>query len=157
MILDDFKMEIYELAKKHNVTIVKQRFKSAAGRCWISERKIKIPKINSLYNAGVAVHEIAHVILNINDSVPEYLEEYEVEKWTISFLKKHNMHIDYKADFEDYVNHAKLYVSTRIEKYKKDHAEKKIRKRVLKWIGAETDKYINHENNTHTNISGFLK
>jgi len=134
MKLQDFKIEIKKLIQEHKITVSKQKFKSGVGRAYVEEKRIKIPRIIDLYTAAVVVHEIAHVILNHTDEVDEYLVEYETEMWTIRFLKKHDMHIDYKAEFEEYVMGAKSYVSSIINKQKHVNANIKVRKRVNNWL-----------------------
>lgn len=134
MKLQDFKIEIKKLVKEHGITVSKQKFKSSVGRAYVDEKRIKIPKIIDLYTAAVAVHEIAHVILNHPIEVDEYLVEYETEVWTIKFLKKHGMHVDYKAEFEEYVTGAKIYVTDIINKQKQVKPNIKVRKRVNNWL-----------------------
>ena len=134
MKLQDFKIEIKKLVQEHKITVSRQKFKSSVGRAYVDEKRIKIPSIIDLYTAAVAVHEIAHVILNHPNEIDEYLVEYETEMWTIRFLKKHDMHVDYKAEFEEYVMGAKSYVESIINKQKQVNANIKVRKRVNNWL-----------------------
>jgi hypothetical protein len=134
MKLNDFKVEIKKLLKEHNIVVCRKKYRSPVGRAYVDERRIKIPKIEDLYSAAVAVHEIAHIILDHPKKLPEYIVEYETEVWTLKFLKKHKMHVDYKADFEEYAVNAKHYVSSIIKRQLRLKPDQKIKKRVIKWL-----------------------
>jgi hypothetical protein len=138
MHLNELKGVIKDIIKKEGISVTRKKFKSPAGRAWVSEKRIKIPKIIDFQSAGTAIHEIGHIILGHLDDVPDYICEYETEKWTINFLKSYNMHIDYKAEFECYVEGAKLNVSDNVKRYisraERTGESPKIRKKILKWL-----------------------
>lgn len=142
MHLDELKEVIKDLIRKEGISVTRKKFKSPAGRAWVSEKRIKIPRIVDFQSAGTAIHEIGHIILGHDDDVPDYICEYETEKWTINFLKSCNMHIDYKAEFEYYVEGAKLNVSHNVKKHvariEKLGESPKIRKKILKWLDDES-------------------
>lgn len=132
--------EIKNLIKKHEIKVARTKFKSSAGRAHIEQRTIKIPRITDLYTAAVVIHEIAHIILSHPDPIVDYICEYETEKLTIRFLRQFNIHKDYKAEFNKYVDDAKLNVRTCIERYVKQcekwEVEPKIRKKISKWANS---------------------
>jgi hypothetical protein len=138
MRLDDLKDVIQEMIKENDIKVVRKRFKSPAGRAWVHSKTIKIPSIVDFQSAGTAIHEIAHIILGHDDEVLDYICEYETEKWTINFLKKCNMHIDYKSEFEMYIEGAKLNVDMHIKRQMAKDLKKgrksRIRKKILKWV-----------------------
>ena len=151
MRLDDLKDVIQEMIKEHGIKVVRKRFKSTAGRAWVHSKTIKIPSIVDFQSAGTAIHEIGHIILGHDDEVLDYICEYETEKWTINFLKKCNMHIDYKSEFEIYIEGAKLNVAMHIERQmardlKRGH-KSRIRKKILKWA-EQPEQEIYNPNNT---------
>ena len=102
MRLDDLRDLVLEMIKEHDITVVRKRFKSPAGRAWVQSKTIKIPKMSDFQSVGTAVHEVAHIILGHDDDVLDYICEYDTERWTINFLKQCGMHIDYKSEFEIY-------------------------------------------------------
>jgi len=142
MHLDELKEVIKDLIREEGISVTRKKFKSPAGRAWVSEKRIKIPKIVDFQSAGTAIHEIGHIILGHDDDVPDYICEYETEKWTINFLKSCNMHIDYKAEFDYYVEGAKLNVSHNVKRHisraEKAGESPKIRKKILKWLDDES-------------------
>jgi hypothetical protein len=141
MHLNDLKREVKLLIKEHGIKVTRAKFKSPAGRAWVQDRIIKIPKMDSFQAVGTTIHEVAHIILNHPDDYEDYLREYETERWTIKYLKKHDMHKDYKVEFNQLVENSKLYVQSHLERYitrsKKKGIEPKIKKSVLKWLNCE--------------------
>ena len=138
MRLDDLRDLVLEMIKEHDIKVVRKRFKSPAGRAWVQNRTIKIPKMSDFQSVGTAIHEVAHIILGHDDNVPDYICEYDTERWTINFLKQCGMHIDYKSEFEIYVEGAKMNVQMHIERQIARDIKKgknpRIRKKILKWI-----------------------
>jgi len=141
MHLNDLKENIKNLIKEHEITVAREKFKSSAGRAHIFERKIKIPRITDIHSAATVIHEIAHIILGHHDKVPDYVCEYDTERWTIKYLRKCNIHKDYKSDYIAYIENARGYVREHIEKYVAWHVKKgltpKVRKKISKWARAE--------------------
>jgi hypothetical protein len=137
MRLDELKDVINDMIKEHDIKVVRKRFKSPAGRAWVQNRTIKIPSIVDFQSAGTAIHEIAHIILGHDDEVPDYICEYDTERWTIEFLKLCNMNIDYKAEYEIYIEGAKANVRMHIERQINRDIKKgrkpRIRKKIIKW------------------------
>lgn len=142
MHLSQLKDVIKDLIKEHEIRVTRKKFKSPAGRAWVQTRVIKIPKIVDFQSAGTAIHEIAHIILGHDDDVPDFLCEFDTEVWTIKFLKKCKMHIDYKAEFEIYVEGAKMNVQMHVDRHTKrleKQGEKvKIKKKILTWLQEES-------------------
>ena len=89
----------------------------------------------------VLLHEIGHIVLSHPDEVPDYICEYETERWTINYLRKCNIHKDYKSDYDEYIIGAKGYVKEHIEKYVKWHTKRelpcRIKKRIGKWASYQ--------------------
>lgn len=141
MHLDDLKKEVKLLIKEHGIKVARQKFKSTAGRAWVQDKVIKIPKMDSFQAIGTTIHEIAHIILNHPEDFEDYLREYETEKWTIKYLKSHRMHKDYKVEFNVYVENSKQYVKSHVNRYVAKHVKKGtepvIKKSVLKWLGDQ--------------------
>jgi hypothetical protein len=137
MHLVELKEEIKNLIKENEITVAREKFKSSAGRANIKERKIKIPRITDIQTAATVIHEIAHIILAHEDTVPDYICEYDTERWTINYLKTCNIHIDYKSDYEEYVHNAREYVKENIERYVNFHEKRglppRVRKKICKW------------------------
>jgi hypothetical protein len=141
MHLNDLKENIKNLIKEHEITVAREKFKSSAGRAHIHERKIKIPRITDILSAATVIHEIGHIVLSHPDEVPDYICEYETERWTINYLRKCNIHKDYKSDYDEYIIGAKGYVKEHIEKYVKWHTKRelpyRIKKRIGKWASYQ--------------------
>jgi len=137
----DLKENIKDLIKQYEITVAREKFKSSAGRALVQEKKIKIPRITDINSAATVIHEIAHIILAHPEKVPDYICEYETERWTIKYLRKCNIHKDYKSDYIQYVENARLYVKEHIEKHVKWHDKRgltpKIRKKISKWARFE--------------------
>jgi hypothetical protein len=142
MHLTDFQDFVKELIKDHDIKVVRKRFKSAAGRAWVQDKRIKIPKMIDYQTTGTALHEVVHVILGHKDDEPDYIVEYETETITIKLMKKCKMDIDYKAEFEYYVEGSKLNVKDHVERYVKIQEKlgkkPKIRKKILDWLSNES-------------------
>lgn len=141
MHLDDLKQEVKLLIKEQGIKVTRAKFKSPAGRAWVQDKIIKIPQMNSFQAVGTTVHEVAHIILNHPDDYEEYLCEYETEKWTIKYLRAHNMHKDYKVEFNEFVENSKQNVKSHLDRYinklHKKGIKPRVKKSVLKWLGYE--------------------
>ena len=137
MHLVELKEEIKNLIKENEIIVAREKFKSPAGRANIKERKIKIPKITDINSAATVIHEIAHIILAHDVNVPDYICEYETERWTINYLKACNIHVDYKSDYMEYISNARTYVKGHIERYVNFHEKRglplTVRKKICKW------------------------
>jgi hypothetical protein len=142
MHLSQLKDVIKDMIKEHGIRVTRKKFKSPVGRAWVQDRVIKIPRIVDFQSAGTAIHEIAHIILGHEDDVLDHICEYDTELWTIKFLKKCEMHIDYKAEFEIYVQGAKQNVQMHVDRYtkrlEKQGKQVKIKKKILTWLENES-------------------
>lgn len=104
----------------------------------IGLREVRIPPPCTKYLIGVGAHELAHIILghDLDTWTPEWLAEYEAERFTLEFLKQ------WGVETKLYINEAKGYVIHTIIKCHNEQIESgdkgiEIPKYVLEWCGFE--------------------
>lgn len=149
--MTDFNKIINHKLRIYHIKVTKWR-KTQSGAYYYGTRNIEIPKPTNVYNFGVCLHEIGHVICrhgiikknakdfseeNLIDRRPNYIHEYEAEQYAINELKK------YHCDTHEYEMYAILYVLKVLTKYKNQEGKFPIPQEVIKWMGLNEEYWKN--------------
>jgi hypothetical protein len=93
-------------------------------------RLLSIPRLTSEFALEVALHEIAHIVLEhlARYMKERYLEEYEAEVWAITTMRREGINVPRHV-----INEAKAWVRSIIKQDKPN----KIAPQVRRWLGMK--------------------
>lgn len=132
-----YKQWIVEQLDKHNVRVHRWRKFDwdETYYAYFDSRRVKIPIPECRYSLLIALHEIGHIVKG--ERTYGYLAEYHAEKWALHTAKS-----EYGITYKRYEQSAKVYVYTHLlEDIIIQHLPiKKIKPKVLKWIGVTIPK-----------------
>lgn len=134
---------IKKFLKKYNILVKITKTGLAGSADYYEEsenkkHKIKIPNPIDPYKFGVGLHEIGHIVLGhckkrenkLIDQRPEYIREYDAEKFAINELKKLGLYT------KEYDLEAIRYVMEVISRgINKDYFMGDIPKKIIRWTG----------------------
>lgn len=126
--------EFNSLLKEHDIKVRKWLGKNQ-GLAHIREREIEIPKIKSIVSFMIGLHELVHVIYDLNYKQSRLTCEFKVEKLTIAWAKKYNIHKNYPYEFQHYIKHTIKHLAMYCNQ------ENKFPKYVITWMKQNENKY----------------
>lgn len=127
-------VELKYLLKKHKVKVRKWSKKNQ-GLAYIERREIEIPKVNSIISFMIGLHELVHIVYNLDYKRSRLTCEFKVELLTITWAKKYNLHKDYPYEFQHYIKHTIKHLAMYCNQ------ENKYPKYVTNWMRQNENKY----------------
>lgn len=127
-------VELKYLLKKHKVKVRKWSKKNQ-GLAYIERREIEIPKVNSIISFMIGLHELVHIVYNLDYKRSRLTCEFKVELLTITWAKKYNLHKDYPYEFQHYIKHTIKHLAMYCNQ------ENKYPKYVINWMRQNENKY----------------
>lgn len=126
--------EFDKLLKQHKIKVRKWSKKNQ-GLAYIKQRQIEVPKIVSIVSFMIGLHELIHVIYNLDYKRSRLTCEFKVELLVIKWAKRYNLHKDYSYEFQHYINHTIKHLAMYCNE------ENKFPKYITNWMKQNENKY----------------
>lgn len=127
-------VELNKLLKDYKITVRKWSKKNE-GLAYIETREVEIPKVKSVVSFMICLHELIHIIYDLDYKRSRLTCEFKVELLTIAWAKKYNLHKDHTFEFQHYINHTIKHLAMYCNE------ENKFPKYIINWMKYNENKY----------------